>query len=132
MEKLIENEYATLVCYPKEKIVCHTFHQFINGNAFREVMSKGADAFVQNRCTKWLSEDGDNPELKKEDVDWGEKFWEKRILAAGWKYWALVMPENKIGQLTLRAIMQRYQEMGVTIQIFKNHNDALNWLEMQN
>ena len=132
MEKLIENEYATLVCYPKQKIVHHTFHQFINGRAFREVMGKGADAFIEHRCTKWLSDDRNNPALKKEDSDWGQKFWENRILNAGWKYWALVMPENAVGKLTMRAIIQRYNDRGVVVEVFNSHSEAMLWLEMQN
>ncbi len=94
MKKIMNSEFATLIVHPGKKIVHHKYNKFIFGDAFREVMTKGADAFIKYECTKWLSDDRENSALKKEDIQWSQKYWEKRILDAGWKHWALIMPKK--------------------------------------
>ena len=131
MEKILENEYATLVVYPEKKIVHHTIHKFIFGEPFRNLMTKGADVYIEQGCTKWLSDDRKNSALSEEDIQWGQENWENRILDAGWKYWALVMPEKVIGQMNMKRIADRYDGMGVTVQVFSDPDEAMSWLEAQ-
>jgi hypothetical protein len=40
---VINNEYATLVYHPEQKIVHHTFHQPLTSARFREVLNTGAE-----------------------------------------------------------------------------------------
>jgi len=131
MKKIMDNEFATLIVYPGKKIVHHRFKKFIFGEAFREVMTKGADVFIQHSCTKWLSDDRENAALRQEDIQWGQKHWEKRILDAGWKHWALIMPKKAVGQITMKEIIVRNKELGVTVEIFSNPTQTMEWLEKQ-
>lgn len=57
MEKVLDNEFATLYAYPEKKIVHHVIKKFIFGEAFQKLMTTGADIFIKYRCTKWLSDD---------------------------------------------------------------------------
>jgi hypothetical protein len=50
-------------------------------------------------------------------------------MAAGWKFWAIVMPDKKIGQMNMQSIIDLYKEKCVTIQIFDDPAEALKWLE---
>ncbi len=131
MKKILDNEFATLIVYPGKKIVHHKYKKFIFGDAFREVMTTGADAFIKYECIKWLSDDRENAALRQEDIKWGQKNWEKRILDVGWKYWALVMPKKTVGQITMKEIIDRNKELGVTVEIFNNPTQAMEWLEKQ-
>ena len=131
MKKIVDNEFATLIVHPGKKIVHHRIKKFIFGEAFQNVMTKGADLFIQYKCTKWLSDERENAALRQEDIRWGQKFWEKRILDAGWKHWALVMPKKTVGQIALKEIIDRNKAMGVAVEIFNNPTQAMEWLEKQ-
>jgi hypothetical protein len=131
MEVLIDNEYATLCVHPEKKVIHHIFHKFVYGDIFKEVLTKGADAFIQHECTKWLSDDRGNSAIPKQDIEWGQVHWEPRILKKGWKFWALVMPETATGKMNMRKVVDHYQTIGVTVQTFTNPIDAMNWLEKQ-
>lgn len=133
MEKTIvlDTEKYTLICYPKEGIIHHIIKQFIYGEDFRTLMTKGADVFIQYNCNKWLSDDRKSPALSKEDIEWGQLYWEKRILEKGWKYWAIVMPNSAAGKLTMKPIIERYASMGVNVNIVETPEEGLEWLKQQ-
>lgn len=133
MDKIVikETDKFSLYCYPKERIIHHVIHQFIFGEAFQELMTKGADAFEKYNCKKWLSNDRSSSVLKPEDVEWGQNYWEPRVLKAGWKYWAIIVPKSAIGQLTMKPIIDRYAKLGVTVQVFDNEQAGLDWLNSQ-
>lgn len=131
MKTIIENQYATLQVYPEKRIIHHQIHKFIYGDAFRELMTKGADAFEVYKCTKWLSDDRGNSALRTDDIEWGQEVWEPRIMKAGWKHWALVLPEKILGQMNMKRIVDRYNQIGVNVRTFSDPELAMKWLEQQ-
>ena len=131
METVVDNEFVTVWVYPDKKIVRHKFHKFIFGEPFRQALTKGADAFEKYHCVKWLSDDSENSALLPEDSEWGQIYWEPRIMRAGWKHWALILPEKVVGQMNMNRLVKRYSEQGVNVKIFSNPTEALSWLERQ-
>ena len=131
MSVVFESEFATIEVLPEKKIVRHKFHKFIYGDAFQQALIAGRDAFIKNRCTKWLSDDRLNGVLKSEDLEWGQKNWEAELFKAGWKFWALVLPEKAIGQITMKKLIEHYKSLGLTVQTFSDPDEALKWLEKQ-
>ncbi len=125
---IMETPAASLFVYPEKRIVHHTVHKFIYGEDFRNLMTKGADIFIKHKCNKWLSDDRSNSALKKEDVEWGQKNWENRILEKGWEYWALVMPEKTVGKMNMQKIVERYKSKGVEVKIFSDVDEGFEWL----
>lgn len=93
---LIENEYASLVYLSDAKIIHHTFHKPIGGLNFREVLNTGAKTLEKHQASKWLSDDRANSVLSPEDTEWSKTDWFPRAIKAGWKYWALVVPQNML------------------------------------
>lgn len=128
-ETLIDNEFASLWYYPDTKIIHHQFKKFIYGPAFREVIMKGLEYFENEGCEKWLSDDRGNSALHPDDKEWGDTNWTPRVIAAGWKYWALILPEKVIGQMNMRRLIQEYLERGVEVEVFSNPEEGLAWLE---
>lgn len=94
METVVDNEFVTVWVYPDKKIVRHQFHKFIFGEKFRDDLMSGAAAFEKHHCVKWLSDDRNNSALLPDDMEWAQTQWELRILKAGWKYWALILPKK--------------------------------------
>lgn len=126
---LLDTERASLWYHPQGKVIHHQFHSFISGQAFKDVMSKGVDAMKQYGATKWLSDDRGNSAISKDDTAWAQDVWTPAALAAGWKYWAIVMPEKAIGQMQMKRFAKDYAEQGVTVQAFSSPEEALKWLE---
>ena len=128
---IIDNDFGTLWYYPDKKIIHHQFHKFIFGEPFREILMTGIELFEKNNCMKWLSDDSENPVLNQDDKLWGDKNWTPRIMAAGWKYWAIVMPKKVVGQMSMNRVAEEYRERGVEVFICDDTVKALAWLERQ-
>ena len=132
MKKLVlDNDSATVWVYPEKKIIHHQFNGFMHGDIFRGVMLAATKAFVENRCTKWLSDDRKNSALPRPDLEWAEKEWEPVVIKAGWKHWAIVVPVKVVGQMSMKRLAKRLSDLNVNVKLFSDPKDALLWLEQQ-
>jgi hypothetical protein len=129
IEVLIDTPAATLRYHTRTKIVHHELRQFVHGEAFRNVLEEGLQAFRKYGATKWLSDDRGNGPLKPADADWALNDWAPRVMAAGWKAWAVVMPEKVLGQMNMRRWIETYAAQGVTARAFSDPDAAMTWLE---
>lgn len=125
---IIQNEYATLVYHPDIKVVHHTFHKPIAGQAFRDVLSAGIKVLAENNASKWLSDDRENSALPDDDVTWSKEDWFPRALQAGWKYWALVVPQDLIARMNMKQFVDSYIDQGLRVMVFSQPESAMEWL----
>ncbi|MBL8162023.1 MAG: hypothetical protein JNJ61_08560 [Anaerolineae bacterium] len=130
-QTIFTNEYATLMYHPENRIVHHIFHKPIGGEAFRQVLDTGLDTLKQHGASKWLSDDRQNAALPLEDTMWAITNWAPRVLAAGWKSWALIVPDSVSARINMAEFINDYGEKGVRIMIFADPNEAQQWLEKQ-
>jgi len=128
---VLSNEYATLVYHEESKVIHHTFLKPIGGQPFRDVLLAGVDYMVKYGSTKWLSDDRENSELSPEDGKWATTIWSKLVLDAGWKSWALVVPNDIMGRINMVEFVTMYSKLGVRVQVFTKLEDALIWLGQQ-
>lgn len=128
---VLENEFVHMWFHPKTGIVHHQFRKYIWGEAFREVLNEGLKVFIREGATKWLSDDRESSALSKADTDWSMTDWFPRIAAAGWKHWAIVLPQSVMGEMNIRRFINAYSEQGLTVQVFNLPEPALAWLEKQ-
>lgn len=126
---IINTDYATLWYHADQKIVHHQFHKYIYGEEFRAVLKSGLEIFCLNGAYKWLSDDRKNSALTAEDTKWGIEVWAPKVLAAGWRYWAIVMPDKIAGKLNMQRIIDNYAARGLTIDIFDDPAEARKWLD---
>src|SRR5512142_2725986 len=122
---ILENGYATLVYHVQQRIVHHTLHKPVMGAPFREVLMRGLELFERNGATKWLSDDRGNGALHPDDGKWSIEVWSPRTIAAGWKYWAIVMPDAVLGRANMRRFIREYADRGVEVKIFETPEAAL-------
>ncbi len=128
---ILDNEFVTMWYYPDKKIIHHQFHKFLHGQAFREAMNAGTDVMRQYGATKWLSDDRKNSAMPLVDLEWGRTDWFPRVKAAGWKFWAMVLPESIIGQMNMQREVKINAEKGIITNIFSEPLEAMAWLERQ-
>ena len=126
---IIDNQDVTLYYHEETQIVHHELHKFIKGDTFREALLRGLDLIKNNGAKKWLSDDRQNGALTPADTDWAITVWSPQVIQAGWKYWAIVLPEVVVGQLNMKRFAKDYAQKGVTVELFTDPDAALKWLE---
>jgi hypothetical protein len=128
-EIILENEHARLVFHTSSKIIHHKLLKFTEGEHFRNLLLTGTATLVKHGARKWLSDDRLQTALPQTDINWADTIWFPKTAEAGWKFWALVLPENVIGQMNLKRILRINGDRGVTTQTFTDPDEALRWLE---
>ena len=109
---VVDTDCATLWYHPDAGIVHHRFKKYTYGPELCALLTAGAEVLEQYSATKWLSDDRCNCALLPEDSDWADAYWAPRALAAGWKYWAIVLPEGHVGQLNMERFIARLPSPG--------------------
>jgi hypothetical protein len=128
---LLDGPRTSVWYYPGSKIIHHQFRTFVHGDELRGVLEAGLDAFKKYGARKWLSDDQGNSALTPEDNQWANDDWTPRVIAAGWKCWAVVMPAKVVGQLSMKRWIKTFEEKGVTVRVFATPEPALAWLESE-
>jgi hypothetical protein len=130
-EIILENENITIWYYNSTKIVHHQFHKLTQGEPFRNALTVVAAIFETKGAAKFLSDDRKNIVISKDDTKWLKTVWRLQAIKAGWKYWAIVLPDASMGRMVMETIINEYFDLGVTLQLFVNPDEALKWLETQ-
>ena len=125
---LIDNPYVTLWYHPETKIVHHQMHKFIIESVFRDFHEAGTLALKQHGAQKWLSDDRKNPVLAQSLHEWARDHWFPKTRDAGWKYWAIVAPEEELGQWTMDRAVEDYRAQGIIARYFREPDEAMQWL----
>jgi len=126
--EIVDNECMTVWFDPSHKIVSHQMHAHCSGQPFRDALYAGLEQLEKNHARKWLSDDRMNlSALSLEDIMWGE-LWMARAMAAGWKYWAIVLSARAAGHITQKRLRNDMAELGLTVKEFTDPAEALEWL----
>jgi hypothetical protein len=128
---IFDNDRAALWFHPETKIVHHEIKKYVFGPQLREILDQGYDLLMEKGAQKWLSDDRNNGPLNQEDSEWAKNDWFPRVVAAGWKFWAIVMPKAAMGVINMRKFKDEYAKAGIIVNVFDNPDEALTWLESQ-
>jgi len=126
---VIDNEFASLWCDAEKKLVHHHIKKWVHGEDLRKLLLSGYEQLKKNGCTKWLSDDRFNGALKPDDETWAKTVWFPQVLQAGWKHWAIVLPEKIVGQMNIQRFSEDYKAAGINAKAFSDPDAALKWLE---
>jgi hypothetical protein len=129
--QIVDNTLISVWVYPQRRIVHHRLKMFCYGDELRQAFSKGAEAMEQHKATKWLSDDRAHGALVPDDQIWLNENWFPRVMAAGWKHWAIVQPTKIIGQSYIQRVMKLILPEGITAHMFGDPDEAMRWLLAQ-
>ena len=132
MEKIevINKDYMELWYHPESKIVHHKMKKDLPEGGHKDLLSTGADYMEKHGAIKWLSDDRDMVVVRKEDYEWADAEWAPRVIKAGFKYWAIVLPTSSIvGNMQMKRFVKEYRGYGVTVEVFDTLEPAIAWLE---
>ena len=127
-EIVFESEQISVWCYPQLRIVSHQMHRVCYGVPFRDALRAGTAAMQRCNAISWLSDDRLNGPLPDEDENWATSAWFQATKAAGWRYWAMVLPEKAVGKLNVKRFVELYRKRGIEAQMFTEPEPALEWL----
>lgn len=128
---IFDHDRATLWFHPETKIVHHEIKKYVYGPELREILDQGYELLKKTSAQKWLSDDRKNGPLTKDDSEWAKTDWFPRVVAAGWKYWAIIMPKSAMGQMNMRKFKEEYAQAGIIVNVFDDPDEGLKWLESQ-
>jgi hypothetical protein len=125
----LDNELATVRVHTEKHLIHHEFKKFIYGQPFRDALTAGAELMEKHQATKWLSDDRKNSAIPAADSEWARTVWYPRVVKAGWKHWAVVLPEMVVGQMNMRRFIDDYSRDGLTVRVFTDPDQAMEWLD---
>lgn len=129
VETVMENEFAAVWYHPEEKVVHHKVRKWMSADGFKKMLTAGADCLEKHHCQKWLSDERANAVVPPGIAEWGQQVWTPRVLKAGFKWWAILMPDKATGKLSMRGFIDMYRGLGVTVEIFADEQSAMAWLK---
>jgi hypothetical protein len=125
---LIDNQYVTLWFHEDTGIVHHVYRRGIGGDYLKEALMRGTDYLIERKAFKWLSDNRDIEGVTDEESQWIDTVWLPRTMEAGWKYWALVVPESVMGRMNMIQFIESFANRGVMVRVFTDPNKAMDWL----
>lgn len=126
---IVDNEYITIQYLPDKKVISHVVHKPVTDKPLQDALNVATEALKKYGACKWLSDDRKNGPLSPEQLEWGFKDWNPRAIAAGWKYWANIVPEEMAAAGTLAPLMDSLFEMGLRMMVFTDADKAMQWLD---
>ena len=128
---VFDNDDVVLWYHTASKIVHHKVKRPIMGDRLRNVLDLGYELLKRNGAQKWLSDDRLLGPFSREDQQWCEEVWFPKTRDAGWRYWAIVLPEKVLGKMSLQYFERKYSEQGISARFFQNDKEGLQWLMLQ-
>lgn len=125
---LIDNEFVSLYYHEDTKIVHHVYKHGIHGDYLKDALMAGTDHLSEQGAVKWLSDNRAIDGVTDEESAWINDVWLPRTIAAGWKYWALVVPANVLGQMNMIQFVNSFADQGVKVMVFTDDINAMDWL----
>lgn len=123
------HDHFNLYYHPELKAVHHELKADIDGESIREVLMAGVDLLKQHSADKWLSDNREFVSLDEEANNWINTVWINAAIDAGWKYWALVVPDVISARAAMNEYIRVFAQNKVTIYLFSTPEEALVWLE---
>ncbi len=126
---IIDNEYVTMKYLEDKKALYHVVHKPIGGQPLRDMLMTGLEAIQRYGVKKWLSDDRLNGPMSEEDRAWGEANVNSRAAEVGWKYWALVVPQQIVAAGSMVPIIEANFEKGMRMMVFSTPEEGFAWLD---
>ncbi len=126
---ILDDEYASLWYHPESKIVHHKMKEFLVPGVLRTLLTAGAELLEKHGATKWLSDDRNNVVAVPEDLKWADDIWYPRVVKAGFKHWAIVVPSKAVAAMQMKTLQSRRRRDGIEVEMFETVEQAQAWLE---
>ena len=112
--------------------ISHAVHMewqgWANSAEYREANDAIVTALMANRSSKLLGDSRNLKVIKKSDQDWSNQDWFPRVLAAGLKRMALVIPQSGLAKMNVDEILSKVPGTPLEVAYFATLDEARGWL----
>lgn len=126
---VISNRYFDLFFYEREKIIHHVYKPPMSSAQLKDQLTTGTQLLRESGATKWIS---DNRQVVNtfdaETTDWVNNVWLPETVEAGWKYWALIVPEAVAASTDHIKFVESFYNSGVWVTVWTNFEEAYEWI----
>jgi hypothetical protein len=126
---ILENDFISIWVVPERKLVHSVMNTYVFGDAYRNALTTISEAMESHQLTKWLADLQAQSAVPPDDLEWTSTHWRPRMMAAGWRHWAIVQPTKIIGQVRMERVSKLWAEQGLNARTFVDPDEALRWID---
>jgi len=105
------------------------WHEFAEGEPYREGLDAGLELVEQKGAENWLADLRDMGTVADADQQWSNEEWFPRAIDSPLSNMAIIQPESVVADMSVENIMQEVGDGALTTKYFDNRADAEAWLE---
>lgn len=128
VQVIIDNPCVQLYYHEDVGVVHHHWTADLDSKHMRESLSTGVELLKQHGAYKWLSDNRFIQPHSDADEIWINQVWLPDAINAGWRCWALVVPEAFASRVNMVNFVNEFYEKGVRVMVFTDVDKAMDWL----
>jgi hypothetical protein len=110
------------------KAVLVEWQGWANPEEFAAILDSGAATLIAHRSKLWLADCRGMKAIQQSDQDWLDKHWFPRVLAAGLRRMAMVIPKSGLAAMNLKDIISKVPDTNLEVAYFATVAEARRWL----
>lgn len=91
-------------------------------------LDAGHRALTEHHAARWLVDGRAMKAIKQADQDWIDRSWFPRVLAAGLRKMAMVVPKSSLAMMNVQDILNRVPDPRLDVAYFVSVEEAREWL----
>ncbi len=124
-----DESYLAIRWDEASRCVVMKWKKFTHSHEFRTGLEKGLELAKQKAASRWLADVRNIGALPQDDQDWSNRDWFPRVLAAGIKRNALIVPTSTLHQIAMEAIRSKVEGVDLETAYFDDIEKAKQWLD---
>jgi hypothetical protein len=107
------------------------WHDFAQGDDYREGLNSGLELVEEKRAANWLADLRDMGTVADDDQTWTNEKWYPQAFDTTLSNMAIIQPESVVANMSVENIIQEVGDEEITTHIFDNRSEAESWLADQ-
>ncbi len=128
MVNILDNEFVTLVYEDENALLFDVYKANIAFETIQASLNAGLQKMNETHANRWLTDTRAIGGFSEAGAQWVLTDWAPRALEAGWKYWALVVPEAMEGRVAMVQFVNAFAQVGIRVRVFIDINKARQWV----
>ena len=101
------------------------------GRILPQGLNAGLELVLQKKSRRWLADTKNLGAVSAEDLKWTNEEWIPRVVAAGVRSMAFIMPKKVVAKIVVKSGVSRIDENELSTSYFGTIDDARAWLRAQ-
>lgn len=125
---VLKEKYLEISLDEQEKVIELKWNGFVNSQNYRNALDKALDIAKENGITKWLTDARKVKVISLSDQEWVISDWVPRAVKCGYKYQAMIVPEDAFGKMSSDELVSEVEGKSIVAKNFTDKSNALTWL----